>query len=267
MQRIMKPFSRPRPSHAGRDRQVGGDNLRGVFASKNAPLIYANMPKAGCTTIKNLIYYIDNGAYFADPLAIHKQETGLIKSAGNGSGENLRDYIARRRISFTFVRHPGRRAFSCFVEKIYYKGPYSFGRIRDYVAETSGIAIGDSGEAVVLEEFQRQYCAYLDFVKSNIAGNTSVRKDAHWAPQSHIIAQWRRKGVPLEFIGKLEHFESGMRYVLDVCDYGPRIDLNIQFNEGPKAPFSYDQVVDGFVEQRIEEIYGDDFRELAYTAR
>ena len=92
--------------------------FEGLIASKKHNIIYANMPKAGCTTIKNLIYFIDNDCYYHSPLDIHNDSDALMK--GKYNPEVMKQKMKSRDIVFTMVRHPYKRAYSCFNEKIFF---------------------------------------------------------------------------------------------------------------------------------------------------
>ena len=100
----------------------------GFWASATAPLVYANMPKSGCTTIKNLLYRIDSGAFLDDPLTIHGRPELMVHWKAQPEAIERR---LKTDLVFTFVRHPLKRAYSCFNEKIHFRSIYSFGKARD----------------------------------------------------------------------------------------------------------------------------------------
>ena len=59
-----------RPAAAGNG---GRAALRGLIAVPSLPVVYVNMPKSGCTTIKNILHRLDSGAFLAEPLTIHER--------------------------------------------------------------------------------------------------------------------------------------------------------------------------------------------------
>ena len=75
---------RSRPSGA---RQERPRRLSGFWAAATAPLVYVNMPKSGCTTIKNLLYRIDSGSFLDDPLTIHGRPELMVHCEGAARGD------------------------------------------------------------------------------------------------------------------------------------------------------------------------------------
>src|SRR5688572_12325279 len=64
-------------------------NNPGVIVCRNLPLIYLTIPKCACTTIKNLLYRLETGEVFAQPLAIHKMmRDGLLPDTFVSRGED-----------------------------------------------------------------------------------------------------------------------------------------------------------------------------------
>ena len=42
-------------------------------------LLYLNMPKSACTTIKNSLYFMESGVWLEDPLTVHALNEPLEK--------------------------------------------------------------------------------------------------------------------------------------------------------------------------------------------
>ena len=122
---------RPRPAAGAR----AAARPRGFLAPRSLPILYLNMPKSGCTTIKNVLQRLDDGAFIGDPLTIHKRKDLLLR--GDGDPEEIARRLGRDPV-FTFVRHPLKRAYSCFCEKVHFQTPYSFPRVRAALAHDYG---------------------------------------------------------------------------------------------------------------------------------
>ncbi len=73
----------PRPQGAA-DKPLS----RLFVAVQNLPLIYVNMPKSGCTTIKNLLHRIDRGTFLADPLTIHRRKDLFAQRRPRARGDS-----------------------------------------------------------------------------------------------------------------------------------------------------------------------------------
>ncbi len=266
---------RQRARHAATGPVGDADHKRGKGAAglpsgavtlANHGFVYLNVPKSACTTIKNQLYFVEHGCYVDEPLDIHREE-GLLRSR-DSSPENLklfRSKLRQKHFVFTFVRHPGRRAYSCFTEKIFFQSKYSFPKVRDYIAAEYGLVLpspGDSGYD--LDSHRQNFNRFLDFVADNFAHKTRIRIDAHWGKQVQIIKQFQRFFM-VDFIGRVEQLDPHFNFVLDQLPLAHRPDLGVRFNEGPRPPFGYEEVVDAATEARLRQIYAEDYNRLGYA--
>ena len=239
----------------------------GAVTLDSVPLIYLNVPKSACTTIKNQLYFMEHGHYIDEPLDIHAHD-GLQRSRER-TDETLQLFdgkLGQPHMVFTFVRHPGKRAYSCFSEKIFHQSKYSFPKIRDYITAQYGLKLPEGDAAAYdLLAHRANFSCFLDFVQANFDDKTEIRVDAHWGRQTSIIEHFQRYFV-IDFIGRVESFERQFNFVLDQLPLPYRPDLSVRFNEGPKPPFSYEQVADASIETRLREIYADDYKLLGYAS-
>lgn len=238
----------------------------GAVTLANHGFVYLNVPKSACTTIKNQLYFVEHGCYVDEPLDIHREE-GLLRSR-ESTPENLKLFkskLRQKHFVFTFVRHPGRRAYSCFTEKIFFQSKYSFPKVRDYIVAEYGLELPEADDASYdLEAHRRNFNRFLDFVSDNFAHKTRIRIDAHWGKQVQIIKQFQRFFM-VDFIGRVEQLDPHFNFVLDQLPLAHRPDLGVRFNEGPRPPFTYEQVVDATTEARLRQIYSEDYNRLGYA--
>jgi len=245
-------------------------HFRGVIAMDRYPLVYYNVPKCACTTIKNVMYQLEYGEPFPEPLDVHRSiATGRVL-VGRHQPERLLTALATRRISFTFVRHPLRRAYSCFNEKIFQESAHSFRDLRNGVLrDTFGIRFPAEGEPYDAAAHARNFARFLEFVGQNAAGQTEVRQDAHWLPQATIIQRQRNRGE-IDFVGRLESYRDDFAFVLrkaGVTDIDPLVDL--RYNEGLPPPHGYGDILTDEVLDLGARVYAEDYERFAYdpTAR
>ena len=123
-----------------------------LIATSALPLAYLNMPKAACSTIKNILYYLETGSWFSDPLGIHRHiQQGSTLLRGSALARHLdQNTLQRPYITFTFVRHPGKRAYSGFINKIWFIHPYSFQRIRCFLQDSRSMVVPGAAEEASL---------------------------------------------------------------------------------------------------------------------
>ena len=91
--------------------------------------------------------------------------------------------------SFTVIRHPLARAHEAFCSKILTTKKGSFAGIRRTLRRAHNLPIpeGEPGDDYSLEAHREAFTAYLSWVKANLAGQTAVRVDGHWATQAQCI--------------------------------------------------------------------------------
>lgn len=228
----------------------------GMLGPGSYDLLYFNMPKSGCTSIKNILYYLDKGQFLDDPLTIHARSDLLINSRTN-------PHKVRRRIAtgfvFTFVRHPLKRAYSCFNEKVHSTGKYAFPRVRACLIEQYGAQFPDD---LSLEQHRANFLLFLKLVEDSFSGANTLGRNPHWSPQAPRIRHVSRFRI-LDFVGRIEAFDRDLKFVLSRVGYTQPISPP-RLNEGPPPPYGYDIVMNDEVMARGKFIYGDDFRSLGY---
>lgn len=243
------------------DRKAAGTEERrrpaGFLASVAKPLVYINMPKSGCTTIKNLLVRLDTGAFIDDPLTIHGRKDLLVHWKINPDAVAAR---LKTDLVFTFVRHPLKRAYSCFNEKIHFTSIYSFGKVRQFIARRYGAEFVD---APSLELHRANFKRFLRFSQESLDRSSDMRRDPHWIPQSVVLAgsdRWRRP----DFIGKVERFDAGMAAVLGLAGVARDFETP-RMNEGPPPPWPYEAVLDDEIRALGTTLFADDLRNFGYV--
>jgi hypothetical protein len=226
-------------------------------AVKSLPILYVNMPKSGCTTIKNLMHRLDSGSFLADPLTIHKRKDLFVRA--EREPEELMRRLRRDPV-FTFVRHPLRRAYSCFNEKVHFETEYSFPRLRRFVASDYGARF----EAAPSTELHREnFKAFLRFALDSAKGVNGWRRDPHWCPQGMVLQNVRRWRA-VDFVGRVEHFDAHIRVALGLA--GIALDFEVpRLNEGPPAPWPYEEMLDDEVRSLGRGLFGGDLRSFGYS--
>jgi hypothetical protein len=225
----LSPVMKNRPASKG-PAKPGGKVFSELLGPGNYPLAYYNMPKAACTTIKNLLYYIKNGDWYPDPLDIHQgiRLKGILLRNREFMLQREEANFERPFMVFTFVREPGRRVYSTFVEKFWATGKYSFTPFRKHLQQRFDYTLPPlENGGFSLEEVRVAFKQFLQFAELNLAGQTHIPPNAHWASQFQRV----RKLKPADhvsFIGRVESFASDMAFVLSKAGW---TDLSI--TEGP----------------------------------
>ena len=215
------------------------------------------MPKSACTSLKNILYWFDHGTFLNDPLTIHRRTELLVRGAKSPAT------IANRLstdLVFTFVRHPLRRAFSCFNEKIFSRGPYSFPRVRQFLCDNYQANFLTEPN---IENYQENFKAFLRFGCDSFRGKNGWRRDPHWCPQTMVLANVE-KIRRIDFIGRVESFNMHFSALLNIHQLSPPSAIP-PMNEGAKPPFVFEDIVDEEVQRLAMAFLEHDMQYFGYS--
>lgn len=232
------------------------------ISCKRHPIVYCSIPKAGCTTIKHLMYYIDNGAYYPDQLAIHNDPEALLWAKSSDREAYIRA-MESRKITFTFVREPFARAYSAFNEKIYFESRYSFPRFRNILTQEYGAVFPGPGETSTSTQHGDNFLKFLTLVRDGLQEPVRSKWDPHWAPQAQLIGMFQRY-IAIDLIGRLEAFASGVNYIFERGQVRQPVDLSMRFNEGPKPPYRLHDIMTPAILEALLDLYGEDVANFGY---
>ena len=114
--------------------------------------------------------------------------------------KNLRQWKSQRpgHRCFTVVRHPVARAHAAFCTKILSTGKGSFPEIRAILRNQFKLPVPAKypDQTYTSLAHRTAFLAFLKFVKSNIASQTVIRVDAHWATQSQVVQGFAKFASP-----------------------------------------------------------------------
>ncbi|WP_297770479.1 nodulation protein NodH [uncultured Roseovarius sp.] len=112
----------------------------------------------------------------------------------------LRQWMRRKagHRRFTVLRHPVARAHAAFCEKILVKGPGCYRDIRRTLRNFHKLPIpgGALDESYDRAAHRTAFAAFLVFLKANLAGQTGIRIDAHWATQATVLEGMAQFALP-----------------------------------------------------------------------
>lgn len=234
------------------------------IACKRHPIVYCSIPKAGCTTIKHLMYFIDNGTPYPDQLAIHNDPDALLWTRSTDRNAYVKA-LTNRKITFTFVREPFSRAYSAFNEKIHFVSRYSFPHVRDILIREYGAVFPAVSEEGSPDQHAGNFLKFLALVRDGLTEPVRRKWDPHWAPQTQLVGMFQQY-IGIDLVGRLETFAAGMRYVLETGGVGQPVDLDARLNEGPKPPYKLVDIMTPAIFKALLDVYGDDVANFGYAA-
>ena len=167
-------------------------------------LLYVSVPKCASTTIKLLLSRLTLRRQIP-PTQLHKRRHSGIKSPAVAGAATLHQLAKDpNALRFSFVRNPYARLVSAWADKFQGKpllpgDPFIDGYLQHRATNDRSLPAGPS-QILTFDQFVR--------FASATAG---LRLDAHWNVQDDLLTM---PGIALNFIGKVESFETDIVRVL-----------------------------------------------------
>ncbi|MGY3438226.1 MULTISPECIES: nodulation protein NodH [unclassified Marinovum] len=225
-----------------------GAAVPGYVAAKNAPLLY--MPVKGGPEAE----VCDWLGALGDGLQRDFNQKSLRQW--------LRKHTGHRR--FTVLRHPLARAHHVFCTRILPKGPDSFGRIRRVLTNRHGLPIPENGpdESYDRDTHRKAFGGFLEFIQSNLNGQTNLRMDPHWAAQSAILQGMGDLCLP-DMVLREEEMAA---YLPALAEQLGLETVPEPKEAAPTAPFTLEDIHDGGLEDMARAAYPRDYLMLGFDA-
>ena len=162
------------------------------------------------------------------------------------------------------LRHPVARAHAAFCTRILPRGPGTFAEIRKTLRNFYKLPIpGDQpGENYDVAAHRAAFVAFLEFLRANLNGQTSIRVDAHWATQAAALQGMAQFTLPDLIIREEE--------------MGPALDrlareMGYRKAEPPKAaaadgPHALKDIYDAEIEALAAQVYQRDYLLFGFEA-
>ncbi len=243
----------------------------GTWMTQTESVVYRVVPKCACSTIGQIMYYSDHGAFFDGD--IHDATSGMHKWAIEASQPRIEKAAKERKIfAFTCVRNPYARILSSFFDKIcgiQRNGKRYRGNLVPLLVQKYGIEIGGEDGKQEFDQVQ-SFRRFLLFARDTIRFRKPMEPDIHWSAMSGHISTFIVNGGRYNHIFYTERFNEGMDVVLKKMKAKHPIDLTRipRFNEseghGPKRSHPVSAYFDDLSRHLIWEIYKRDFQLFKY---
>ncbi len=164
--------------------------------------------------------------------------------------------------SFTVLRHPLARAHHAFCRKILQNGPGSYPGIRKKLRNFHKVPLPGKLPNVAYDQtaHQQAFIAFLEFLRANLAGQTGVRVDAHWATQTaHLqgMAQFCLPDVIIRETDMLHELPALARQI-GLTDPAPPSPA------GEDSPFGLKSIYNDEIEALAQSIYQRDYQMFGF---
>ena len=222
-----------------------------LFSTRKFPeLQYFAITKCGCTFMKNLLWRIDHGRDHADALRIHRNNRDFPKAGQLGYTVGQ---IRTLDYSFVILRDPVERFLSLYFDKVMGPGANRFIPLRQVLLENHGLIPHPTG----IDGHRANCHTLLRWLELNLAGESELRRDAHWVPQSQrfrIIRAMDLKVILLEGLAaRLEMLLSPL--IPDIAQLMQGVERNTAPRPAPREALVTDALRDA-----INALYAQDAR-------
>ena len=167
--------------------------------------------------------------------------------------------------SFTVVRHPVARVHHAFCEKILRDGQGSYSQIKKTLRKVFKVPLPkdlhDERDYDVTAH-RAAFVAFLAFVKANLAGQTSLRIDSHWASQVEVLKGFGEVALP-DMIVREDEMAS---YLPALAMQAGRMDPPEPSEATEDTPHALSSIYDDEIEALVQDIYQRDYLNFGFGA-
>ncbi|MDD9923434.1 MAG: nodulation protein NodH [Boseongicola sp.] len=220
-----------------------GPGIKFFRAGHKTPLLYMPIRGAGFDPIPDWLASLDGS------------ETTISGMTQRDLRKWMREHSGHR--AFTVLRHPLPRAYDAFCRFILPTDAENYADVRHGMKERYDVHLPDEWPSAdwSLEDHRRGFLGFLEFLKGNLGGQTSLRVDNTWASQDtllHAIAGFVVPDVVVRegsIVSDLQDLLGDVGIFTDV----PDLSFNVM------APYHLRDVVDADIEKAVETAYRRDF--------
>lgn len=164
--------------------------------------------------------------------------------------------------SFTVLRHPVARAHHVFCSKILSTGPDGFAQIRDTLRKRFKLPIpkGEPDQAYTRAAHREAFCAFLEFVRMNLAGQTPIRVDGAWCTQAQALSSFGDLVLP-DHVLREDELQDALGWILARMGVDEMPVLAPVRNDTPHA---LSDIYDDEIEALVADVYQRDYMTFGF---
>lgn len=172
---------------------------------------------------------------------------------------DLRAWMAERpgHRSFTVLRHPVARAHAAYCARILNTGPGSFTAIRNTLRKRYKLPLPETMPDLSYDKAAHRaaFSAFLDWLKSNLAGQTAIRIDAAWSSQAQVLQGFADFVLP-DRVMREETLETELR---DLAVLAGVTEIPVLPEGVEDAPVELSEIYDAEIERQVRAAYPRDY--------
>ena len=163
--------------------------------------------------------------------------------------------------SFTVLRHPLERAYHVFNSCILPADRPAYANIRRVLKNRYNLPIPKDGliPGYYADQHKEAFIAFLNFLKGNLAGQTSMKVEQIFASQTALIQGMANFALPDRILREEELIEDLPKLAKTQGRDGAEFDMAL-----PEEPFPLAEINDSEIESLIFDIYRKDFLNFGF---
>jgi LPS sulfotransferase NodH len=178
---------------------------------------------------------------------------------GGFSQKTLRQWMRGKpgHRSFTVLRHPVARAHHAFATKILSTGPGSFAGLRRTLRRVHKLPIpeGPPDGSWSAAEHRAAFLSFLEFVKANLTGQSSIGQDPHWASQASILQGMGSFALP-DLVLREDELPTALPGLARQMGHTQVPEIG---RSGPETPIALADIYDPAIEAAAQDAYQRDY--------
>lgn len=215
------------------------------IVAHTAPILYMPIRSGPETEVQAWMAALDG-------VDVEALETGMNQ-------KGLRHWMreAKGHRSFTVLRHPAARAHAAFCSRILPRGPGTQSEIRRVLRNFHKLPIPGPGpdESYDKRAHYLAFTAFLEFLRINLRGQTSVRVDANWATQTAVLQGMAQFTLP-DILIREDEMVPQLAALAEQAGYPNAAPVAAA---EPDAPYTLADIYDDDVEALVADIYSRDY--------
>lgn len=227
-----------------------GPGVPGFYLAADAPLLFIPIPAGPSVSVIEWMAALDGVA--AEELHTKLSQKSLRQWKRANPGHR----------AFTVLRHPLARAHDIFCRHIVPKNNDKYSDPRRVMRNKYGVAVPNKGDLsdYTQTEHRAAFASFLQFLKGNLAGQTSIRIDIAWASQSAILEGAAQVALP-DMVFREEGLEAELAHLSGLLGL-PEVKITPEAEVGPH---SLSDIYDQELEKLCNQAYRKDYISFGFA--